>query len=96
MLGACAAPDANGKAAQAQSSAAPAQKDAQKQCNADPVQYAVGQQYTPELGEKVKEISGSSVVRTLAPGQVVTMEFRLDRVSIHIDDKGIITRVTCG
>ena len=96
-LAACAAPDSNdGKAAQPQSSSSTAQKDVQKHCNADPVQYAVGQQYTPELGEKVKELSGSSVVRTLKPGQVVTMEYRFDRVSIHLDDKDIVTRVTCG
>jgi hypothetical protein len=41
-------------------------------------------------------LSGSSVVRTLRPGQVVTMEYRFDRVSIHLDDKGYVTRVTCG
>ena len=56
----------------------------------------VGSPYTPELGEKVRELSGSTVVRVLHPGEVVTMEFRFDRVNITVDDAGAITQVTCG
>ena len=77
---------------------APAAKpdDAKKECKAENVQYAIGQQYTPELGEKIKELSDSSVVRALRPGQVVTMEYRFDRVSIHLDEQDYVTKVTCG
>jgi len=94
-LGACAAPDSQGSTAAAPA-AAVNQQEGHKECKADAVQYAVGQQYTPELGEKVKQLSGSTVARTLRPGEVVTMEYRFDRVSIHLDDKEIVTRVTCG
>jgi hypothetical protein len=66
------------------------------ECHAEPVQFAVGQAYTPELAEKVRVASGSTVVRALRPGQVVTMEFRFDRVSLHLDDEDVVTMVTCG
>ena len=69
---------------------------AEKACQGEPVQYVVGSQYTPELGDKVRELSGSTVVRVLHPGEVVTMEFRFDRVSITVDATGVITQVTCG
>jgi hypothetical protein len=72
------------------------QAHAKPECHAEPAQFAVGQAYTPELAEKVREASGSTVVRALRPGQVVTMEFRFDRVSLHLDDKDIVTRVSCG
>ena len=65
-------------------------------CQVEPVQHVVGSKYTPELGEKVRELSGSAVVRVLHPGEVVTMEFRFDRVNITVDDAGAITQVTCG
>ena len=65
-------------------------------CQIEPVQHVVGSQYTPELGEQVRELSGSTVVRVLHPGEVVTMEFRFDRVNITVDDAGAITQVTCG
>jgi len=65
-------------------------------CQVEPVQHVVGSKYTPELGEKVRELSGSMVVRVLHPGEVVTMEFRFDRVNITVDDAGAITQVTCG
>ncbi len=95
-LAGCAAPDSAEGTAAAAPAATEKPEQAAKQCKADDAQYAIGQQYTPELGEKVKELSGSSVVRTLRPGQVVTMEYRFDRVSVHLDDKGYVTRVTCG
>ena len=65
-------------------------------CQIEPVQHVVGSPYTPELGEQVRELSGSTVVRVLHPGEVVTMEFRFDRVNITVDDAGAITQVTCG
>jgi hypothetical protein len=68
----------------------------QKECQGEPVQYAVGSPYTPELAEKIRELSGSTVVRVLHPGDIVTMEFRLDRVSVTVDDKNVVTQVTCG
>jgi hypothetical protein len=101
LLGACAAPEApQSSGGTTASPAAPSpgttEQSSSRECNAEPVQYAVGQHYTPELGEKVRELSGATVMRTLQPGQVVTMEYRFDRVSLHLDDQGIVTMVSCG
>ncbi|MEM7739849.1 MAG: I78 family peptidase inhibitor [Pseudomonadota bacterium] len=35
-------------------------------------------------------------VRVLRPGVMVTMEYVAERMSIHVDDDGIVTRVICG
>jgi hypothetical protein len=65
-------------------------------CNAEPVQRLVGEIYTPELGEEARVTAGARVARALRPGQIVTMEFRADRLSFTLDEKGRISSVTCG
>ena len=65
-------------------------------CNAEPVQHLVGELYTPELGEQARVTSGAGVERALRPGQIVTMEFRADRLTFTLDEKGRISRVSCG
>ena len=70
--------------------------DAADGCNAEPVQNLVGQVYTPELGEQARVTAGARVERALRPGQIVTMEFRADRLSFTLDEKGRISAVNCG
>jgi hypothetical protein len=65
-------------------------------CNAERVQNLVGELYTPELGEQARVTAGARVERALRPGQIVTMEFRADRLSFTLDEKGRISRVGCG
>ena len=65
-------------------------------CNAELVQNLVGELYTPELGEQARVTAGARVERALRPGQIVTMEFRADRLSFTLDEKGRISEVNCG
>jgi hypothetical protein len=65
-------------------------------CDAEPVKDVIGKPFTAELGEEVRLRSGSKVFRALKPGDVVTMEFRFDRVNLALDDKDVVTAVTCG
>ena len=65
-------------------------------CSAEPVQNLVGDLYTPELGEQARVTAGARVERALRPGQIVTMEFRADRLSFTLDEKGRISQVNCG
>ena len=65
-------------------------------CNAELVQNLVGELYTPELGEQARVTAGARVERALRPGQIVTMEFRADRLSFTLDEKGRISQVNCG
>ena len=66
------------------------------QCNADKAQFAMGQPYSDALAEQARVASGSGVVRRLKPGQIVTMEFRADRLSLETDETGKVIAVRCG
>ena len=35
-------------------------------------------------------------VRIIEPNTAVTMDYVTDRLNIHVDDEGIILKVTCG
>jgi Peptidase inhibitor I78 family len=65
-------------------------------CDAEAVQRFVGEAYTPELGEQARVASGATIARALRPGEVVTMEFRADRLSLTLDESGRIVRASCG
>jgi hypothetical protein len=65
-------------------------------CDAGAVQSLAGQQATDEVIEQARMDAGAEIVRTLRPGQVVTMEFRAGRLNIDVDDDGTITGLRCG
>jgi Peptidase inhibitor I78 family len=65
-------------------------------CDAEASQRFVGEIYTPELGEQARVAAGAEVARALRPGEVVTMEFRADRLSLTLDESGRIVRASCG
>jgi hypothetical protein len=41
-------------------------------------------------------LQDGQIIRTLAPGQAATMDYRVERLNLFVNDSGIITRVTCG
>jgi hypothetical protein len=65
-------------------------------CNPDVVQDEVGKAATAERIEAIRVRSGSKVVRVLRPGQMMTMDFRGDRVDVHVDAQDLIVSVSCG
>ena len=65
-------------------------------CNADAAQFAVGQQASAALLEEVRAKSGAQVARILKPHDMVTLEYRSDRVNLNADDTGKIVRANCG
>lgn len=42
------------------------------------------------------DFSAEKLVRIIAPGTAVTMDYRADRLNVETDEAGIITRVYCG
>ncbi len=47
--------------------------------------------------DQAKQATGASIVRQIGPGQVVTMDYRQERVTIETDPKaGRIARAFCG
>lgn len=65
-------------------------------CNAEPAQRFVGEIYTPELGEEARVAASARVQRALRPGQIVTMEFQFDRLTLTLDESGRISAASCG
>jgi hypothetical protein len=65
-------------------------------CNDKPAQFAVGRDYSEALAEQARQASGARAVRGLFPGQMVTMEYRGDRLNLRVDDQRRVTHVNCG
>ena len=65
-------------------------------CNADPAQRLIGRQIGDEVDAEALRLTGGRVVRRIAPGQSVTMDYRTDRVNIEHDANGRITAIRCG
>lgn len=65
-------------------------------CDADAASGVVGAIATDAVVEQARVQAGAAVARTLAPGEVVTMEFRGDRLNLMVDEANVVTGVRCG
>lgn len=65
-------------------------------CNAEAAAFAVGKKASPELVEQARAKAGAKDVRLLKPDDMVTLEYRSDRLNLNADDNSTITRVNCG
>jgi hypothetical protein len=70
--------------------------DAPHVCKAEPVQDYVGRPGEAGAIEGVRRASGAKSVRVVRPGEMVTVDFRADRVTVTVDGHRIITRIVCG
>ena len=66
------------------------------QCDAAKAQRLVGRPASAELAAEARRLSGAGVVRWLRPGQVITMEYRADRLNIEIDAANNVVSIRCG
>ena len=60
-------------------------------CGAENLQHLVNLPYEA----RDFEVEGRAL-RILPPGSVMTMDHRIDRLNVDLDQKGIITRIWCG
>lgn len=65
-------------------------------CNAEPVQWAIGQEGNQANMGRIWRESGAGLIRPIGPNQAVTMDYREDRVNVSLDAANRITKVTCG
>lgn len=82
-----------------QASAEPAPADASGgdlRCNASAAQYAVGKVASPALLDEAKTKSGAGIARVLTPSDMVTLEYRSERLNLNTDDSLKVIRVNCG
>lgn len=69
---------------------------AMERCDADAARDVVGEVATAEVVERARKAAGAELVRTLKPGQMVTMEYHFSRLNIDVDEDNVITGVRCG
>ena len=70
--------------------------DVRYACDATRVHGLIGQTATQALGTEAVRGSGSRTMRWISPGMAVTMDYRTDRLNIHLDGQNRVTRIDCG
>ncbi len=65
-------------------------------CGIGSIDDLVGKAVTATMEDDARKRSGARAVRVIRRGAMVTMDFRPDRLNIHVDDKGVVTRLRCG
>lgn len=65
-------------------------------CNAEAAQAWIGKPASEANIEAAFKASGARTVRSLKPGQAMTMDYREDRVNILQDASGNIEKISCG
>ncbi|WP_434681289.1 hypothetical protein J3P77_09340 [Pseudomonas sp. R1-18] len=65
-------------------------------CDAEGGQFAVGKQASIDLLNQVRTRSGALDARILGPNDMVTLEYRSERVNVNTDAAGKVVRINCG
>lgn len=65
-------------------------------CEASGANFAIGKPGSAALLEQARKASGSQMARILKPHDVVTLEYRSERLNLNVDEQGVVTRVNCG
>jgi flagellar basal body L-ring protein FlgH len=65
-------------------------------CDSDLAKFAVGQPANAALLQQAQQRSGAQTARVLRPGDIVTLEYRSERLNLNVDAKGTVSRVNCG
>lgn len=65
-------------------------------CNAAGTASFVGQRRSAQTQAAILAATGSTRIRWVTPGMMVTMEFLPTRVTVHLDADNRITRIICG
>ncbi|MBA1296117.1 hypothetical protein G7025_22395 [Pseudomonas lurida] len=65
-------------------------------CEAKAAEFAIGQKASAQLLEQARARSGAQNARILKPNDMITLEYRSDRLNLNTDDNLVITRVNCG
>jgi hypothetical protein len=63
--------------------------------DADTAQF-IGQQVSEQTGAAIQQATNAAILRWAAPGMMLTMDFRGDRVTVWYTPDRKITKVHCG
>jgi flagellar basal body L-ring protein FlgH len=65
-------------------------------CDSDLAKFAVGEPANAALLQQAQQRSGAQTARVLRPGDIMTLEYRSERLNLNVDAKGTVSRVNCG
>jgi hypothetical protein len=65
-------------------------------CEAKAAEFAIGKPASPALLEQARTRAGAQNARFLSPNDMVTLEYRSDRLNLNTDASRVVTRVNCG
>ena len=65
-------------------------------CDSETVQYAIGELFDEANVPQLQSESGARQVRVLRPHSDATMDFREDRLNIHLESNDTIEALRCG
>jgi len=74
--------------------AAPDATPAPRQCQPDAAAKLVGHAAPDDA--QVTQRTGASTIRRIAPGDMVTQDFRIERITLAIDPAGKVVSAICG
>ena len=65
-------------------------------CRNEPLEPFVGAQATGDAGSAMLRASGAQLIQWISPDEMVTQEFRQNRVRVQLDSTGRIQSARCG
>ncbi|AWA38978.1 I78 family peptidase inhibitor [Pseudomonas sp. 22105] len=65
-------------------------------CEVSAAEFALGKKASPELLEQARKKAGAQNARFLKPNDMITLEYRSDRLNLNTDQNLVVTRVSCG
>jgi hypothetical protein len=75
---------------------APVAESGSTRCDAAAAQFAVGQTASAALLAQTKSKAGAQDARFIGANDMLTLEYRSDRVNLNTDAAGKVVRVNCG
>lgn len=67
---------------------------APRQCRPEAAAKLVG--HVAPDDAQVKHRTGASTIRRIAPGDMVTQDFRVERITLSVDPTGMVVSAICG
>lgn len=74
----------------------PVRGDSGHVCNVGKAKTLVGRRRSARVEAEALLLTGAASLRWIAPNTMVTMDYRPDRLNLHLDRRGRILRINCG